>query len=191
MSLFLNSDNFLFKEFRFFSKKFQPGKNIHYDIRNKKLCNCRISSAIKQLQQSATNLLEFPIIWFGFVEVLWVRCPTSADPKVEIIYCTVKRIKGSYKIVVLFIFIWVVFYVNKMFYRINQWARWAFLWRGTTSANLWMMVVFSPWAGFLPNQGNIRDFLFNLKYQGKIREKRKEMGNQGKIWEIFTDSNFK
>ena len=32
-------------------------------------------------------------------------------------------------------------------YRINQWARWAFLWRGTTSANLWMMMVLSPWGG--------------------------------------------
>ena len=43
-------------------------------------------------------------------------------------------------------------------------------------------------AGFLPNQGNqgnIREFYFYLKYQGKIREKRKEIANQGKIREIF------
>ena len=36
--------------------------------------------------------------------------------------------------------------------------------------------------GFLPNQGNqgnIREFYFDLKYQGKIREKRKKIGNQG------------
>ena len=42
--------------------------------------------------------------------------------------------------------------------------------------------------GFLPNQGNqgnIREFYFDLKYQGKIREKRKKIGNQGKIREIF------
>ena len=46
-------------------------------------------------------------------------------------------------------------------------------------------------SGFLPNQanqanqGNIREFYFDLKYQGRIREKRKKIGNQGKIRKIF------
>ena len=33
---------------------------------------------------------------FGFAKEMWARCPTSADPRVKIIYCTVKRIKGRW-----------------------------------------------------------------------------------------------
>ena len=65
----------------------------------------RISSAIEQLQQSDKSVLEFPInVRFGFVEVLRASCPESADPKMEIIYCTVKRINGSNESVVLCIY---------------------------------------------------------------------------------------
>ena len=38
-------------------------------------------------------------------------------------------------------------------------------------------------SGFLPNQGNqgnIREFYFDLKYQGKIREKKKRNWKSGK-----------
>ena len=50
-------------------------------------------------------MLEFPInVRFGFVEVLRASCPESADPKMEIIYCTVKRINGSNESVVLCIY---------------------------------------------------------------------------------------
>ena len=39
---------------------------------------------------------KFPVnVRFGFVEEVWAYCPTSADPKVKIIYWTVKRIKGG------------------------------------------------------------------------------------------------
>ena len=56
-------------------------------------------------QQSDRSVLEFPInVRFGFVEVLRASCPESADPKMEIIYCTVKRINGSNESVVLCIY---------------------------------------------------------------------------------------
>ena len=59
--------------------------------------------------------------------------------------------------------------------------------------SVYMSISFFPFSGFLPNQGNqgnIREFYFDLKYQGKIREKRKEIGNQGKIREIFPFAHY-
>ena len=58
---------------------------------------------------------------FGFAKEMWACCPTSADPRVKIIYWTEKRIKGLIKFCVVWMYILLTWFVTVC--RGSQWAR--------------------------------------------------------------------